>query len=1690
MKNQDELTHVELARYNRQIILPQLGIFGQSKLKRGRVLVVGAGGLGSPVLLYLAAAGVGCLGIVDDDFVSLSNLQRQVLYKTSDIGQAKVNVAKHAIQALNPNTCVCCYNTKLRANNVESMISLYDIIVDGSDNFATRYLLNDACVLLNKPLVYGGVFQFEGQVSVFNQLESAGCRSANYRDLFPSPPPIGSRPACGEAGVLGSLPGIVGSLQATEAIKLLLEMHEYTLKNKLLTINMFTLEFRTISFSKDPTAEPILRLIDYDEFCSTPKTSISNGIDGDMDMDIDYELSQEDFIKLCESEDIFILDVREEWEYEAHNIGGMHIPQGDVAKKLHCLPKDKPIIVVCQSGSRSLDVAKMLIKQYTFLQVQSLKEIPIDAVPDVTNNQVQIITTSKNLSTQDVEKFLTYPIELELGNLPGVQEIRSVSKFGLSVITVVFPDEIGTYLPRQLISEKLKFAEEKIPEGFGKPFMGPITTGLGEIYQYVLEVEPEYKHRYSQSDLRTIQDWVIKRQLSGISGVVEINTWGGFLKQYEVAVNPERLRAIDVSLSDVFTALEKNNSIAGGSYIEKTNESYFIRGEGLITTIEDIKKVVITTRKGIPILIKDVAKVGFGYANRYGAITMDGKGETVLGQVMMLKGGNTNKIIKSVKERVVEIQKILPKGIKINPFLERSDLIAKTTFTIYENLIIGSVIVMFVVILLLGNLISALIVTSVIPLSLLFTLSCMYIFNVNANLLSLGAVDFGIIIDGAIIIIEYVAMTITKSRLELLGLPKVRQQHLRNTLTFSGTSKMMRSAIFGQVIIIIVFIPILSLVGVEGKMFRPMALVFCFALVGAMVLCFTYLPVIASIFLKPNLHDKKNFSDKVITRLELYYSKTLILALRNKKSVFISSLLAILISLILFFRVGGEFVPTLDEGSFVIQPVIKTGTSLTRTIELVTQMERILKGFPEVHHVVSRIGAAEIPTDPMSMEQSDVIITLKPKSEWTSAKTKDELANKFKEALSVIPDVDYEFTQPIEMRFNELITGVRADLAIKVFGENLDILQKKADEISAAIQNVEGASDIVVEKIAGLPQMLVEFDRNKIAKYGLNIADLNQIIKTSFSGTEAGLILEKDRQFDLVVRLDTDHRKTIEDIQTTTIKLPNGNTLPLREFANINYHTGPAQISRDNTHRRIVVTVNVRNRDLESVVNDVQTIVKNKISMPAGYFITYGGQFENLRQAKQRLSIALPTALLLIFVLLYFAFRSLKESLIIYSAIPLASVGGVFLLFLRDLPFSISAGIGFIALFGIAVLNGIVLIEEYNALKKHGMNNVLRRILTGSKLRLRPVLLTATAAAFGFLPMAFSGSVGAEVQRPLATVVIEKMELGHMTKQTFSHTTQVTGIIDVPPENRASVSTYFAGYVKDLSVLPGQRVKKGQVLFTLESPEYIRIQANYLKSKESLAYLKQDYERQAGLLKDSITSKKNFLKAETEYKVNLADYESGRIQLSMMNISPDLISPENLVSVISILSPIQGYVTEVNITKGKYLSPSDIAVSIVNSDHIHVELEIFEADVPKVEIGQKILFRLQNGAMESYPAHVYLIDKIINVEKRTGSIHGHLDNEKHSELFSVGMYVEAEIFTSTYISLALPESSITTIDGTNYVLVKKESKEESIVFEKREVKIGKNMNGFSEVLNSSEFNDREEFLIKGGSYILNNQAVN
>lgn len=980
----------------------------------------------------------------------------------------------------------------------------------------------------------------------------------------------------------------------------------------------------------------------------------------------------------------------------------------------------------------------------------SISRIPIDAVPDITTNQVQVITQSPNLAPQEIEQYITFPLESRLANLPEVVEIRSVSRYGLSVITVVFTDDFDTYLARQLISEQIKFAENEIPKEFGSPQLGPNSTGLGEVYQYILTTTEDCDTAYTDTELRTINDWIVKRQLAGTPGVIEVSGWGGHLKQYEVAINPNKLNSLEINIAQVMEAVQKNNENLGSSYIEKKYNTYFIRGEGTVKNLEDIENIVVKNIGGIPILIRDIAKVGYGSAPRYGALTYNATGEVVGGQTLMLKGANSYEVVQAVKERIEKIKTTLPKGLTIMPYLDRSQLIGRTINTVSTNLIEGGLIVIFVLVLLLGNLRGGLIVASVIPLAMLFAICLMNLFGVSANLMSLGAIDFGLIVDGSVIIVEAIL-----HRLSLKFTGKQLTQSLMNSEVHTASSKIRSSAAFGEIIILIVYLPILALVGIEGKMFGPMAKTVSFAILGALILSMTYVPMMMALFIKKDISSKRTFSDRIIDVLYKWYQPWLNFALRNKATTIAVSFALLVASLITFNRMGGEFIPTLEEGDFALHQILPPGSSLNQSIEVSKKIQaNLLRNFPEIEMVVSKIGTAEIPTDPMPIEVGDIMVKMKPKSEWVTASSKEEMFEVMEEKLSQIPGVEYEFTQPIQMRFNELIAGVREDVAIKIFGENMEILDGLATQTEQIIETIQGAGDIRVEQTQGLPQIIIDYNRNKIAQYGLTIADINQTIRAAFAGEIINSVFEEERRFDLVIRMQEHFRHDITEIRNLFIGLPSGQQIPLYAVADIDYKLGPAQISRENAQRRVVIGVNARNRDLEGLIEEIQSEINSNLIMPAGYHIEYGGQFENLVEAKKRLSIAVPAALLLILVLLFFTFQSVKQSLLIFSAIPLSAIGGIYALWLRDMPFSISAGVGFIALFGVAVLNGIVLIAYFNRLKEEGKTDIKERILEGTKTRFRPVLLTAAVAALGFLPMALSGNAGAEVQRPLATVVI------------------------------------------------------------------------------------------------------------------------------------------------------------------------------------------------------------------------------------------------------------------------------------------------------------------------------------------------
>jgi cobalt-zinc-cadmium resistance protein CzcA len=981
-------------------------------------------------------------------------------------------------------------------------------------------------------------------------------------------------------------------------------------------------------------------------------------------------------------------------------------------------------------------------------------KLPIDAVPDITNNQVQVITVAPSFGATDIERLVTFPIEQANSNIKGLKEIRSFSRFGLSLVTIVFEDGIDIYWARQQVAERLQKVQTEIPNGIGTPELGPISTGLGEIYQYVIRPKKGYEAKYDATELRTIQDWIVRRQLLGVNGVAEVSSFGGKLKQYEISVDPNKLKSFNITINDVFTALERNNQNTGGAYIEKGPTVLFVRTEGLIGNTADIEKINIkSSENGTPIFIRDVAQINIGYATRYGAMTYNDEGEVSGAVVMMLKDANSSEVIKNVKERIELIQKTLPEGVIIEPFLDRTKMVNNAIFTVEKNLIEGALIVVFILVLFLGNFRAGLLVASVIPLAMLFAIILMNFFKVSGNLMSLGALDFGLIVDGAVIIVEAVMHQITHGK--RFGLVNRLSQKDMDGEVKSSASKMMNSAVFGQIIILIVYLPIFTLEGIEGKMFKPMAQTVAFALLGAFILSLTYIPMMSAWFLSKKIKHEPNFSDKIMFKVETFYQHQLSRVLKFPKIVLGTVIGLFIAALVILSNLGGEFIPALEEGDFAVDTRVLTGSNLNTTIESTTKAAHILKTqFPEVIKVVTKIGSGEVPTDPMPMEASDMMVIMKDKSEWTTAKTFDEMAAKMGKALEDVPGITAGFQYPVQMRFNELMTGARQDVVLKIFGEDLDTLAHYAESLGKIVNEVEGSQDLFVEPVTGMPQIVIDYNRDAIAQYNLNIADINRVVNTAFAGQSSGLVFEGEKRFDLIVKLNMDKRKNLEDVKNLLIPTPQGTTIPLNQLALVDIKNGPNQIQREDAKRRIVVGFNVRGRDVQSIVNELQMKINERVKLPTGYYVTYGGAFENLNAAKKRLMIAVPISLLLIFILLFFAFNSVKQGLIIYTAIPLSAIGGIYFLALRGMPFSISAGIGFIALFGVAVLNGIVLIAEFNRLKASGQTDLRRIVLMGTKIRLRPVLMTAFVASLGFLPMALSSGAGAEVQKPLATVVI------------------------------------------------------------------------------------------------------------------------------------------------------------------------------------------------------------------------------------------------------------------------------------------------------------------------------------------------
>lgn len=989
----------------------------------------------------------------------------------------------------------------------------------------------------------------------------------------------------------------------------------------------------------------------------------------------------------------------------------------------------------------------------------SLATLPFDSTPDITDNQVQVITHAPSLGAQEVEQYVTTPIEMALANIPRLQERRSISRSGLSVITLIFDDQADIYWARSQVSQVLNDAVKELPKNTSTE-MGPIATALGEIYHYTVRTKKGYENKYSLTQLRTIQDWIVRKQLSGTPGVAEVSGWGGFVKQYEVAISTDRLNANGITVSEVFDALQKNNANTGGSYIEQNSNQYYIRAIGVAKTCDDIANIPVKNVNGITIKVGDIAKVQEGHATRFGAVTRDGEGEVVAGIAIMLKGENFQEVSKNVKSRIAQIQKSLPEGVIIEPFIDRTNLVKRVEGTIEHNLIMGGLIVIFVLVIFLGNWRAGLVVASVIPLSMLFAFGMMKTFGIDGNLMSLGAIDFGMIVDSAVIIVEAVVTHINQKTQKT----SLTQAEMDEEVHFSA-SRIRQSAAFGEIMIMIVYVPLMTLVGIEGKMFRPMALTVFFAILGAFILSLTYVPMASSLFLSKKISKKETFADKMVKKIQQWYLPVLNWVLKQNKNVITGAVALFCVSLVAFKFLGGEFIPSLEEGDFAVEMSMSQGTSLSQMVESCTKAEKLLRAeYPEVKQVVSRIGSAEIPTDPMPVERADIMISLKPKAEWTSAETTEELMEKMEETLHTIPGLEAEISQPIQMRNNELLTGIKQDVAIKIFGDDLDELTKLGEHVGKMISGIQGVSGTSVEQVSGLPQIQVVYNHERMAEYGINVDDINQVLETSFAGGIAGSIYEGERKFDIVLRLDNNDRN-VSSIQNLAIPIGSGETIPLTQVADIIYEPAPAQISHENGARRIYVGFNIKGRDVQSTVDEIQNLLDAKLKLPEGYYYTYGGEFQNLQSAITRLMIVVPLALIIIFLLLYATVKNVRESLFVFSAIPFAAIGGVWALWFRGMPFSISAGVGFIALFGVAVLNGIVLIGEMNQMQKNQLSSAVEsgrsntqliheRIIDSCMIRLRPVLMTALVASLGFLPMALSHGDGAEVQRPLATVVI------------------------------------------------------------------------------------------------------------------------------------------------------------------------------------------------------------------------------------------------------------------------------------------------------------------------------------------------
>lgn len=989
--------------------------------------------------------------------------------------------------------------------------------------------------------------------------------------------------------------------------------------------------------------------------------------------------------------------------------------------------------------------------------IYSYQKLPIDAVPDITNVQVQINTSAPGYSPLETEQRITFPIETVMSGLPKLEQTRSLSRYGLSQITVIFKDGTDIYFARQLVNERIQEAKERLPAGV-TPAMGPISTGVGEIYLWTVEAREGAKKPdgspYTPTDLREIQDWIIKPQLRNVPGVTEINSIGGFAKEYQVAPIPERLASYGLTLQDIVTALDRNNNNAGAGYIEKRGEQLLIRAPGQVQSIDDIRNIILSNVQGVPIRIRDVGEVDIGRELRTGAATENGR-EVVLGTVFMLIGQNSRTVSQEVDKKMVEINRTLPEGVQAITVYDRTVLVDKAINTVKKNLLEGAVLVIAILFLFLGNIRAAVITALVIPLSMLFTFTGMVTYKVSANLMSLGALDFGIIIDGAVVIVENCVRRLAHAQAHH-GRPLTRAERFHEV--FAASQEARRPLLYGQLIIMVVYLPIFALTGVEGRMFHPMAFTVVIALLGAMVLSITFIPAAVALFIGNKVAEKENVLMQGAKRV---YAPVLHAVMANKPVVLTFVAVAVILSGLLATRMGSEFVPSLNEGDFAIQALRIPGTSLSQSVAMQQQLERTIKEkHPEVDRVFARTGTAEIASDPMPPNISDGYIMLRPVDRWPEPrKSRDELLAAVQATIAKLPGSNYEFSQPIQLRFNELISGVRSDVAVKLFGDDMDVLNDTATRISTVLGKVPGAAEVKVEQTTGLPMLTVNIDRDKTSRYGLNVADVQDTIATAIGGKEAGTLFQGDRRFDIIVRLPENLRNDLEAIKRLPISLPraegNGRAtyIPLGEVASLELAPGPNQISREDGKRRIVISANVRGRDIGSFVSEAEAQILQQVKIPAGYWTTWGGQFEQLQSATQRLQIVVPVALLLVFTLLFAMFGNIKDGFLVFSGIPFALTGGIVALWLRGIPLSISAAVGFIALSGVAVLNGLVMISFIRTLREEGrpLDDAIRE---GALTRLRPVLMTALVASLGFVPMAIATGTGAEVQRPLATVVI------------------------------------------------------------------------------------------------------------------------------------------------------------------------------------------------------------------------------------------------------------------------------------------------------------------------------------------------